>query len=220
MIRCSVIILSILSFILSVWGILVYEFNVLDLPGYTSISGWPETAKSLSFGVISGWIIYLITVGLPYYFDWQNSQESVKEKLVELNLELTYFIKRANIKDDKIQFVSLGTLSNESTITAGSYAYILYQIPWHSIIPYSKVSYADQAFITLKKISVTISEITLQNRGFLTDKQQKYLDKINYHFLQKNWNIKDKEDKEDYVKELIGQIVFPLQMSLGIPLNK
>lgn len=218
MIRCSVKILSILSFILSVWGILVYEFNVLDIPGYTCINGWPETAKSLSYGVISGWIIYLITVGLPYYFDWQNSQESVKEKLVELNLELTYFIKSTKIKDDKIQYISLGSLSNESIISAKSYAYILYQIPWYSIFPYTNVSYVEQAFIILKKIRESISEISLQNRGFLTDNQHKYFDNIYYFFLQKNWNIKDNEEKEKYVKELIGQIVFPLQKSLGIPL--
>lgn len=48
--------------------------------------------------------------------------------------------------------------------------------------------------------------------------QQQCFDNIYYYFLQKNWNIKDNKEKEKYVKELIGQIVFPLQKSLGIPL--
>ncbi|MDE6560462.1 MAG: hypothetical protein K2K75_03680 [Muribaculaceae bacterium] len=105
--KCLIFQLFIVSIVFSVWGILVYEFeyDVVTITSYSSIKGWPDTAKSLSYGIITGWIIYGLTVFFPHKAEKRNRQIGIMSKLVSLNEELSYFIISANIQDDNIEKV-------------------------------------------------------------------------------------------------------------------
>lgn len=55
-----------LSLFIAIWGILVYEFDVWGLP-WIYPRGWNKFVLGVSYGILGGFIVYVLTVEIPLY---------------------------------------------------------------------------------------------------------------------------------------------------------
>lgn len=207
-----------ISIFISIWGILVYEFNVLAITKYTCFKGWPNTALSISYSIISGWIIYGITVTIPFQWEKYKRQKIVKEQLTLLNEELSYFIESANIIDSNIQYKQVCSKHNKRIISANSFAHILHKIPWRENFPPYAKTYFEQAEAFIRKLINRISEISYQDWQYLTEDQKNCFDMIISLIMRENWDTRSldptKQDIES-LSQIITAIAFRLQKSMG-----
>ncbi|MDO4335841.1 MAG: hypothetical protein Q4C37_08450, partial [Bacteroidales bacterium] len=159
--NCLTYFLFIISISLSLWGILAYDYDILTI-NCMYYGNWPETAKTLSYSIISGWIIYTITVYVPYINRKSLRQESISEQLKNLNLEISFFFESANIQNDSIEKITILD-TDETIIKASSMTRIAYEIPWDKTFPNTNFTYTEQALTIIKKIYIYTN--TLLNTG-------------------------------------------------------
>lgn len=55
-----------ISVVLAIWGILVYEFDFFGLP-WSYLKGWDKFVLGISYGLLGGFIVYVLTVRIPLY---------------------------------------------------------------------------------------------------------------------------------------------------------
>ena len=221
--KSSLFCLFLISILPSIWGILVYEFDceAIAINSYTCLKGWPEFVKSISYGVVSGWIIYFLTVFVPYYHDKEKCQLYITSQLESLNEEVSYFleecIKEFKLNKENLDYIEYSGNQKFQLISANSYPFFSYMIPWKASFKNVNLSYVEQAEIIIHKICKTISTITLGHRNYLTDNQLRCFATIDSYVLAENWINKNSNiEKIDIVERLLGEIMYPLQKSINI----
>lgn len=212
----------ILSFIPSLWAILIYEFNLNQLScpcGYHE--GWNEFAKNISYSILGGWILFLLTSILPNRVDYNKYQIIIKEQLLQLNVEFSDFIKHTNTQGQVINMinVSIGHDHKEELVASSCICCILKDLNWES--DYSKsnnITYKKQLTAIVDKIESTLSMLSLQYGKYFSENQLKCINVILEIPLKNNWAVDklgDVSKREDLIN-LALQIGYPLQKSIGI----
>lgn len=220
-----VIFAFIISILLSIWGILVYEFgfNSLGLP-FESIKGWDNCATALSYSIIGGWIIFLLTYELPYQIKRRKIHNTINGDLVSLNKELSSILEKyfdpQNLKTSLYIEIS-GGYEHERIIRNSAFRSILTQMSWDSKYDKDKgISYREQMISTLLKIIAHITHLNMLYQDYLSDVQERCFDMICRVPLKQNWSISNLGDVYDriHLQNFVLSIVVPLQKSIGAPL--
>ena len=211
-----------ISLVLSIWGILVYEFNILGLP-FEYVYGWNKCAKTLSYSVIGGWIIFILTSRLPHCIKRREIQKVIQERLGWLNKELSSILEKScNPQDPKVQFVNISIeYQRELIIKNSSFRYILNNMQWDDWFDEdSKLTYRTQTINTLKKIIDILIHLNFLYQDYLSKQQQRGIDTICSIPLENNWSSDKLGDlsNQENLKNLVIRIGNALQMSIGIKL--
>lgn len=70
-----------IAFLVACWGISVYEFGIMGLP-FSYCKGWDRCALGLSYGIMCGLIIYILTVSIPVYLRKKRNRKTIYVSIV------------------------------------------------------------------------------------------------------------------------------------------
>lgn len=208
-----VIVIFVITLSLSVWGILAYDYNLLTI-NKKYYGNWPETAKNLSYSIITGWIIYAITVTIPYWIKLYKRSKTINERLTSLNIELSFFFESANISDNRITYLKIQKNGN-SIISAKSIPYLINEIPWDESFPNNDRTYKKQAIVMIRKIYLSVSDLAKSYDSYLSENQSKNIDTIIGIVMEQNWGLELNIDGFD-IGCILKRMADALQKSIGL----
>lgn len=215
----------VISILLSIWGILVYEleFNSFGLP-FESIKGWSNCAKALSYSIIGGWIIFLLTYELPYQIKRRKIKNTINGDLVNLNKELSSILEKyfdpKHLKTSLYIDISGGS-KHEKIIRNAAFISILTQINWETKFDKdNRISYREQMIATILKIITHTTHLNMLYRDYLSHVQERCFEMICRVPLEQNWAVSKLGDITDRIdlQNLVLSIGIPLQKSIGVAL--
>lgn len=76
-----------IAFLVACWGISVYEFGIMGLP-FSYCKGWDRCALGLSYGIMCGLIIYILTVSIPVYLRKKRNRKTIYVWLANIYREI------------------------------------------------------------------------------------------------------------------------------------
>lgn len=213
-------VLAVISIVLSVWAILVYEFKLHGIGlSWSYYEGWDTCAKNISYSILTGWLIYFLTSYVPFRIEKNKRQLVISQTLANLNWEISSIVDKYQISDrSTIQYFNI-EVNGESVQIIPNLCIlcIIKGLNWeYEFKP--GITYKQQVITYCKKLYIVLTHLCDVNYKFLTKNQSVCINQIINMVMGNNWADLMSEsniDKDD-LQQFLMSIIYPLQKSIGI----